>query len=88
MSIKYDAPASLHKWDSVSQRRPGDVQSFASRIVWEGTLKGCVHQFLERPKAQQALYEIMVGEEAGLGKTILEPDDVVAIAEREDFPTG
>ena len=47
-----------------------------------------MHQFLERPKAQQALYEIMVGEEAGLGKTILGPDDVVAIAEREDFPTG
>jgi hypothetical protein len=40
---------------------------FGSQQVWSGTLKGCVLQFLNKPKSQRALFEITVGEDAGIG---------------------
>ena len=54
--------------------------------LWNGTLKGCVLQFLRKPKGQRAFFEITVGEDAGIGKSVLGPDDILTIADGEDFP--
>jgi hypothetical protein len=87
MTIKYDVPASLHRWETVEKKRAGDAESLGDKVVWDGTLAGCVKQFLSKRKAEQrALFEIMVGDEAGVGKTILGSEDILAIAARNDFP--
>jgi hypothetical protein len=86
MAIKYSASTSLHKWDTLEKRKAGDPQMFGSQQVWNGTLKGCVLQFLRKPKGQRAFFEITVGEDAGVGKVVLGPDDILTIAEGEDFP--
>jgi hypothetical protein len=85
MTINYDAPASLHKWETLEKKRAGDAQMLGAHQIWDGTLRGCIKQFLDKPESQRPLYDIMIGEEAGIGKTILEPSDIMAIASREDF---
>jgi hypothetical protein len=88
LPINYDAPASLHRWNSLEKKRARDAQMYGTRQIWDGTLAGCVKQFIAKPSARKPLYDIMVGEEAGVGKTILEPRDIVEIANRSDFPKG
>jgi hypothetical protein len=84
--INYDAPASLHRWTSLEKKRAGDAAMFGSRQIWDSTLAGCVQQFMRKPDTQKQLYDIMTDASAGIGKTILEPDDILRIASRPDFP--
>jgi hypothetical protein len=86
MTINYDAPATLHKWASVEQRRAGDPPTFSSSQIWDGTLYGCIKKYLAQPPSEKLLCDIMIGEEAGTGNTILEPEDIAIIAARPDFP--
>jgi hypothetical protein len=84
----YDAAASLHKWETLDKKRAGDAQTLGAAQIWNGTLAGCVKQFMAKPQSQQPLYDIMVDEDAGVGKTILEPSDIHLLAKREDFPNA
>jgi hypothetical protein len=82
--ILYDLPATLHKWESLEVKRSG--QSIGSMQIWEGTLAGCVREFMAKPISQRPLYDIFTDTQPGLTKTILESDDILALAAREDFP--
>jgi hypothetical protein len=85
-TINYDAPATLHKWQSLERKRASDPPTFGSFQVWNGTLAGCVKQYLAKPDSQKPLYDIMVGEDAGVGESILGSPVIDKIAQREDFP--
>ena len=85
-TINYDAPATLHKWQSLERKRASDPPTFGSFQEWSGTLAGCVKQYLAKPDSEKSLYDIMVGEDAGVGETILGSPVINEIAEREDFP--
>jgi hypothetical protein len=86
LTVKYDVPATLHRWETLEKKRAGDAEALGDKVVWTGTLAGCVKRFLSKRKADRALFEIIVGDEAGIGKTILEPDDILEFAARGDFP--
>ena len=85
-TINYDARATLHKWQSLERKRASDPPTFGSFQEWSGTLAGCVEQYLAKPDSEKQLYDIMVGEDAGVGETILGPPVINEIAQREDFP--
>jgi hypothetical protein len=74
MTINYDAPAVLQEWDDELTR---------AGAIYKGTLAGCISQFLLKP--QNRRYEIMVGKEAGTGKTVLYETDIRTLARRADF---
>ena len=81
MSIKYDSPASVHKF--VSRR---DALTLAGSQVWEGALKDCVRYFLAKSPTERQFLDIDVSEDSGLDKAILEPAVIIALAQRDDFP--
>ena len=85
-TINYDARATLHKWQSLETKRASDPPTFGSFQEWSGTLAGCVKQYLAKPDSEKQLYDIMVGEEAGVGETILGAPVIDEIVQREDFP--
>ena len=82
--VLYDVPATLHKWQSLEKKRSGE--GIGSMQIWEGTLAGCVREFMAKPTSQRPLYDIFTDTQPGLTKTILESDDILALAAREDFP--
>jgi len=46
----------------------------------------CEREFMAKPISQRPLYDIFTDTQPGLTKTILESDDILALAAREDFP--
>lgn len=85
MTVNYDAGADLNK-QIVEQHKPGQYVVTATEKIWSGTLEGCIKQYLAKPLSNRPVYNILIGEEAGVGKTILEFADIDAIAARADFP--
>jgi hypothetical protein len=85
-TIVYDVPASLKKWPSLEGRRIATGEVIGARSVFEGTLAGCVREFMAKPINQRPLYEIFTDRQAGLRDTILSANYILEIAEREDFP--
>jgi hypothetical protein len=83
--INYDAGATLEKF-TVRQHKPGEYVIQSSDWIWNGTLAGCVREYLEKPDSQKPLYNILVEPEAGTGKTILDCRDIDELAKRADFP--
>jgi hypothetical protein len=47
--VLYHGPATLHKWQSLEKKRSGE--GIGSMQIWEGTLAGCVREFMANPKA-------------------------------------
>ena len=85
-TINYDAPATLHNGNPWKGKGLATLQLFGSFQEWSRTLAGCVKQYLAKPDSQKSLYDIMVGEDAGVGETILGSPVINEIAQREDFP--
>ena len=54
--ILYDVPATLHKWQSPEKKRSGE--SLGSMQIWDGTLAGCVREFMGKPISERSLYDI------------------------------
>jgi hypothetical protein len=86
-AIQYDMPATLYKWPSLEGRRMATGEIIGAHRIYEGTLGGCIHQFLAKPISQRPLYEIFTERQPGLRDTILGANYILEIAEREDFPT-
>jgi hypothetical protein len=84
--IRYDAPAVLEKWPSIEAMRVRTSDYFRSAPIYNGTLAGCVREFMQKPISQRPLYDIFTDRQPGLPGTILRANDIVEIAEREDFP--
>jgi hypothetical protein len=51
--ILYDVPATLHKWQSPEKKRSGE--SLGSMQIWDGTLAGCVREFMGKPISENGL---------------------------------
>jgi hypothetical protein len=81
MPIKYDSPASVHKF--VSRR---DALTFEGSQVFEGTLKDCVRYFMVKSPTERPFLDMQVSDDSGLGKAILEPDEIMGLVQRNDFP--
>jgi hypothetical protein len=54
--------------------------------VWTGTLAGAIRQFLAKPDNEKHLFNITVGTEAGIEKTIVDWRDINSLAKMPDFP--
>jgi hypothetical protein len=87
-NIRYDEYATLEKWPSLEAKKILTGNVLRSVPIYTGTLVGCVRQFLAKPESQRPLYEIFSYKNAGFGKSTLHPFDIVALAERDDFPTS
>jgi hypothetical protein len=85
-AIQYDMPATLYKWPSLEKRRIATGEIIGARRIFEGTLAGCIREFLAKPISQRPLYEIFTERQPGLRDTILGANYILEIAEREDFP--
>jgi hypothetical protein len=84
--ILYDAPATLHKWPSLEARRHLTGETIHSRPVYNGTLAGCIREFLAKPISQRPLYEIFTDRQTGLRDSILSSNYILEISGRADFP--
>ena len=84
--IRYNVPASLYKWPSLEARRLATGDTVHAHLIFDGSLAGCVRQFMLKPISQRPLYEIFTGRQPGLRDSILRSNDILEIAEREDFP--
>jgi hypothetical protein len=84
--INYDAPASLFKWPSPAKRKLATGDTVGAQAIYNGTLEGCVKQFLMKPIAERSLHEIFTDRQPGLRDSILRADHILDIAERTDFP--
>jgi hypothetical protein len=85
-AIQYDMPATLYKWPSLEGRFMSTGDTIENHRIFEGTLAGCIREFLAKPISQRPLYEIFTDRQPGLRETILGANYILEIAEREDFP--
>src|SRR5882672_4009684 len=67
-----------------SAQAPGEYAILSTRRIWNGTLDGCIRQYLQKPDSQKPWYNILVEPEAGTGKTILDWRDIDELAKRSD----
>ena len=84
--ILYDLPATLYKWPSLEGRRHVTGETIHAHPVYNGTLAGCVSEFLAKPISQRPLYEIFTERQAGLRDSVLASNYILEISERADFP--
>jgi hypothetical protein len=85
-AIQYDVPATLYKWPSLAGRRMATGDTIGAQTVFQGTLAGCVREFMAKPISQRPLYEIFTKRQPGLRDSILGANDILEIAEHKDFP--
>jgi hypothetical protein len=84
-TIRYDVAATLQKWPSLRNQRAGNSDLMRVHTVFNGALAGRMRE-LQSLSAQRHLYDIFTEEHPGPDKTILEPSDIVELAERPGFP--
>src|SRR5216684_5604516 len=84
--IQYDIPAALYKWPSLEARRISTGDTIRAHRIFEGTLGGCIREFLAKPISQRPLYEIFTERQAGLRDSVLASNYILEISERADFP--
>ena len=57
VQIKFDAPAVLRKWPSLSNERISNSWGASPYLIVEGTLDECIRQFMFKPASKRHLYE-------------------------------
>jgi hypothetical protein len=83
--IHYDVWATLQKWPAADRLpRTGDI--LRPDQIYEGTLSGCIKEFMAKPISQRPLYEVFTEAQAAFKTTILSATDMLDIASRDDFP--
>jgi hypothetical protein len=83
--ILYDVWAELIKWP-VEDRTPRTGDVFHPDRVYEGTLAGCIREFMQKPTSQRPLYEISTESQPAFSSTFLSAAQMLEIASRADFP--
>jgi hypothetical protein len=84
--VNCDAPATLFKWPTPAKRKLADGETIGAQSIFNGTLEGCVKQFLLKPLSQRSLFKIFTDLQPGLKDTILRSDQILELAERIEFP--
>jgi hypothetical protein len=85
VSINYDVWAELQKWP-FADRLPRTGEVVTPDRVYEGTLAGCVKEFMAKPVSQRPLYEVFTEPQPAFKTAILSAADLLDIVAREDFP--
>ena len=80
MAINFDAHATLYRWEEVEKQNPNDSDQFGSVQIWDGTLEGCIKQFLAKSDRAHVAYDIMVGDDAGIGRPIRQAHEIENLA--------
>ncbi|MBR0774179.1 hypothetical protein JQ625_04980 [Bradyrhizobium diazoefficiens] len=80
--VDFGAPAVLHKWPSLANRRRLDRVPYQ---VHEGTLDACISAFMQKPAATRHLYEIHTAAQPPLVAEILSPEHVTELSRLREF---
>lgn len=80
--VNFQAPASLRKWPSLNNRRRDDREPY---LVAEGTLEFCIREFMAKPGAARALYDITTAPQRPLVPPVLNAQLVAELARLRDF---
>ncbi|MBH5400041.1 hypothetical protein HZZ13_19930 [Bradyrhizobium sp. CNPSo 4010] len=80
--VDFGAPAVLHKWPSLANRRQPDREPYQ---VIEGTLDDCISAFMQKPATTRHLYEIRTVAQPPLVTEILSPEHVVELSRLREF---
>jgi hypothetical protein len=83
--IQYDVWAEHQKWP-FADRLPRTGEVVTPDRVYEGTLVGCVKEFMAKPVSQRPLYEVFTDPQPAFKTAILSATELLDIAAREDFP--
>ncbi|MBR0825748.1 hypothetical protein JQ596_09375 [Bradyrhizobium manausense] len=80
--VNFDAPATLHKWPSLGNRRRQDRNAY---LVLEATLDKCITALMEKPEPTRHLYEIHTAPQPPLVTETLSPDHIVELSRLREF---
>ncbi len=81
--IDFDAPATLRKWPSIRNERRTSTDG--PYLIADGTLDGCIRQFMARPVSQHHLYEIHTAPQGELVSAVLSAKHILEISRLRDF---
>lgn len=80
--VNFLAPASLHKWPSLANRRREDREAY---LVLQGTLDQCIVSLMAKPAPTRHLYEIHTAPQLPLVMDVLSREHVAELARLRDF---
>jgi hypothetical protein len=81
--VNFDLPATLRKWPSLNNERLKEGRS--AYLVFEGTLDGCIREFMAKPDSSRHLNEIHTAPQPPLITEVLSGEHVVELARLRDF---
>ena len=82
LHVNFEAPSALRKWPSLNNRRRDDREPY---VVAEGTLEFCIREFMIKPAATRALYDIRTAPQPPLVPPIMEAKHVEELARFRNF---
>ena len=85
VQINFDAPAVLRKWPSIKNERISAADGGRPYSIVDGTLDGCIRQFMAKPVSQRHLYEIRTTPQGELISAVLSAEQTVELARLRDF---
>ena len=80
--VRFDAPATLHKWPSIKNQRRKDTGPY---LLVEGTLDECIRAFMAKAESARHLYEIYTAPQPPLVMEIMSAEHVIELARLRDF---
>ena len=81
--INFDVLAVLRKWPSLNNQRL--TEAAAPYSVYDGTLDGCLREFITKPATARHLYEIHISPQPPLVANVLVGEMVTELARLRDF---
>jgi hypothetical protein len=82
--INFDAPASLRKYPSLRARLNPKALSANPYFLHHGTLDDCIKEFMSKPAARHALYEIITEPQPPLVTEVLGAEHIIELARLRD----
>jgi hypothetical protein len=81
----FNAPAMLRKWPSLKNERVPKAWGGVPYLISEGTLDGCIREFMSKAASQHHLYEIHTKPQPPLIIEVLQTEHIVQLARLRHF---
>ena len=81
--VNFDAPAILRKWPSLDGQRR--INTLGLYSLLDGTLDGCIREFMAKPALVRHLYEIYTSPQFPLVSAVLSEEIISELARLRDF---
>jgi len=81
--VNFDTPAILRKWPSLDGQRR--IDSAGPYLLLDGTLDGCIREFMAKPARTRQLYEIHTSPQFPLVSAALSEEIISELARLRDF---